>query len=440
MPQKLVLKRRWDNGGEVFEPADYKGEIFEVKDPAEEARLINEGTMEPYIDEDLKSMKREIAKHTKPGGSRHKIAAIHRKDNDPTSGKGGFGDPCLRSKKYDDLFPYARGGGRFDSFDEQCKAVLAGNDPRLTVVDKDLSEGSGASGGFLVEQQTVREIFDTSLEAEIVRPRATVYPTRSNNITVRAMDIGDHDNGIAGVVATWTAEAASKTKTDPIFREMNMRVGKLVCYTVTSDELADDTQNLGQVIGNAFSKAMTWYLDSAFINGLGGNDPMGILQADCLISHSRATASKIRWPDLANMWAKLAPGSHKRAVWMVSPAGLVELMKLSVEDHAGTIQSGYWVSAAGAPALDTLFGRPLIVTEHCAALGTVGDLILADWSQYIIALRHDFRLETTNAENFRTDQTSWRAVIRIDGQPGWHEAVTLKDNTTASPFVALAAP
>jgi HK97 family phage major capsid protein len=83
-------------------------------------------------------------------------------------------------------------------------------------------------------------------------------------------------------------------------------------------------------------------------------------------------------------------------------------------------------------------GRPVIAVEQCPALGTVGDIILADLRHYIIidgginpAISADVR--------FLNDEIVWRFVLRVDGKSAFASPITpYAGSTTRSPFVALA--
>ena len=87
----------------------------------------------------------------------------------------------------------------------------------------------------------------------------------------------------------------------------------------------------------------------------------------------------------------------------------------------------------------TLMGRPVVPTEFNATLGTVGDIQLVDFQQYLTA-----SIGTVNAASsihvaFLTDETVFRFTYRIDGQPWWATALTpFKGTNTQSPFITLA--
>jgi HK97 family phage major capsid protein len=87
----------------------------------------------------------------------------------------------------------------------------------------------------------------------------------------------------------------------------------------------------------------------------------------------------------------------------------------------------------------TLFGRPVIPVEYCATLGTVGDIILADFNEYLLARKGGLQTASSIHFRFDYDETVFRFVLRLDGQPAWNAPLTpFKGSNTLSPFVALA--
>ncbi len=84
--------------------------------------------------------------------------------------------------------------------------------------------------------------------------------------------------------------------------------------------------------------------------------------------------------------------------------------------------------------------RPVLFTEKTEPLGNKGDIMLADFSQYVVGLRQDMRFDTSIHVAFETDEILSRIIERHDGQPLWDSALTLEDGTTeVSPFVVLEA-
>ena len=111
----------------------------------------------------------------------------------------------------------------------------------------------------------------------------------------------------------------------------------------------------------------------------------------------------------------------------------------------GTGGAVLWQPAGGLSQspYTTLMGRPLLLTEHCQALGTAGDIVLCDWSQYLIGGKPGAQIQTASSMHFsfNTDETAFRFVLRYDGQPWWASALTPEHGgveASLSPFVALA--
>ena len=90
----------------------------------------------------------------------------------------------------------------------------------------------------------------------------------------------------------------------------------------------------------------------------------------------------------------------------------------------------------------SLLGSPLILTEHCPAVGDVGDIILGDYRQYLIGQKAAASITAATSIHLRflTDETAFRFTLRMDGQPWEQSALTPKRGAqTLSSFVTLAA-
>jgi len=87
----------------------------------------------------------------------------------------------------------------------------------------------------------------------------------------------------------------------------------------------------------------------------------------------------------------------------------------------------------------SILTRPVIFPEKTEPLGDVGDIMLADFSQYVIGLRAEMKIDLSQHVYFTTDEGAARLIERHDAQPLWDEALTLEDGSTeVSPFVTLA--
>ncbi len=72
---------------------------------------------------------------------------------------------------------------------------------------------------------------------------------------------------------------------------------------------------------------------------------------------------------------------------------------------------------------------------------TSGDIILADFGEYILIDKGGISNASSIHVSFLTDQTVFRFVYRVDGQPSWNAALTPYKSAgatgTLSPFVVL---
>ena len=121
-------------------------------------------------------------------------------------------------------------------------------------------------------------------------------------------------------------------------------------------------------------------------------------------------------------------------VWIINQSLMSEMLQLN--GPAGN-PSYLWGSAVeGSP--DRLLGFPVIWSEKNPTLGTAGDVILADWSYYLIGDRQNTTIDSSIHNRFETDETTWRAVHRVDGRPWLSAPLTLQEGTQQeSPFVIL---
>lgn len=344
--------------------------------------------------------------------------------------------------------------GKFKSFGEFAKATWMLNarnvrDNRLTWWSEDgggqkaMSEGVGADGGFLVPSEFRAELMSIALGRSVVRPRATVIPMSRRSVTIPVLDqTGVANNGapnfFGGISARWTEEAAQKAETSPKFRNIELVAHKLALITYSSDELiADSAISLQAFLTSerGFSGAIAYQEDYAFLHGSGAGAPLGVLNSGATITVPRTSDSpRVTFDDLANMMASFLPSAN--GVWLASQSLMVDLLTLA----GPTGNASYLWGNASAGVPNTLLGMPIIFSEKMNRAGVAGDLLLADFSYYLVGDRQNTTIETSIHNRFENDQTTWRAVHRVDGQPWLSAPVTYADGVTQiSPFVMLGA-
>jgi HK97 family phage major capsid protein len=325
---------------------------------------------------------------------------------------------------------------RFKSFDE-----FIGKVKTRDMSIKDLAEGAGNTGGYLVPDEYKTEILRINLENSVVRNNgARIVQMNSATCQFPALDMSSNAAGsiYGGATAYWGGENASITESQPSFDNVKLELNKLTAYVEDSNELEQDAiTNMGSLLTMMYGEVLAFEEDYAFINGDGVNKPLGILTAPCLVSVSRATASQIHPSDIVNMIARFK-GSLDRAVFTVNQSALPQIYQLR-DDNGNFIWHPGNSGSIATRAMGTLYGIPMVVTEKNPALGTKGDLILADWSHYLIGDRGGLRTDYSQHFKFKNDQMAYRCIKRVDGQPWLKSAITPRNGgSTLSPFVTIA--
>ena len=341
---------------------------------------------------------------------------------------------------------------RFVSLGEQLGAVMNASipgrstDPRLYNAATGLGETIPSDGGFLVQtdfsSELLKQVWETGRLAS--RCRRITISSNSNSLKINGVDetsrvAGSRGGGIRGY---WAAEAGSKTESKPKFRQIDLNLKKLVGLCYATDELLDDAAALEGYIREGFVSEFGFLLDDAIINGVGGGLPLGIMNAGCLVSVTKEDgqdADTIVAENIVNMYARLFAGSRADAVWLVNQNVEPQLFLLSVPVGAGGVPVYMPPGGLSQAPYGTLLGRPVLPIEQCQTLGDKGDIILADFRNgYVLAEKGGIQSAMSIHVKFEYDESVFRFVMRVDGQPVRATALTpYKGSDTLSHFVTL---
>jgi len=229
------------------------------------------------------------------------------------------------------------------------------------------------------------------MENSIVRPRATIVPMGA---------IKKRHLGIPGVNATG-------------YEEVILTAHPMVAFMQTSNEVP----NPEPIIRQELAAAAAWTEDRAFLFGHGWGMPLGAARSPATVAVSRRRkwrilhklGSAVTKKDVVNM-AERHFGNN--SVWFVSFSAWPDVEKLVNPDGG-------------------LLGWPVVLTDLQPKRGYYGDVMLCDWSFYVIGDR-GATIESADHVRFDSDLRDWRIVDRLDGKPWMTEPVD-----GLSPFVVL---
>lgn len=352
--------------------------------------------------------------------------------------KGTLYNPKALGAPHDDLFDQP--ADFFHSISDRSNKT-AELSTKLHTLSNAMSSIKPADGGFLVPEVLRAELLRIALEKAIVRSRARVIPMDSATVPFPMVDSTSNVGSVfGGITGFWTEEGATLTESHPSFGRIKLEAHKLTLYTEVPNELLMDAlQALEALINQIFPEALAWFEDISFFIGGGVGEPLGFLNAPANVKVDRATNNQIAWADIANMYARMLPGSLDRAVWVASPDIMPQLLQMTIGGTTPIVWLGgdNFPTAAAAPRLSIL-GVPMIVSEKARALGSAGDLNLVDFGYYLIGDRQAMSARQSEDFKFDEDKTAFRVIERLDGRPWLQSAITPQNNgNTLSPFVQL---
>jgi len=300
-------------------------------------------------------------------------------------------------------------------------------------------EGVPSSGGFSVPEPLAAQWLDDSIEGEIIRPRATVWPMESATRKVPGWDAANQTGGtlFGGFAMEFLAETGEGNKQTGKLRAIELKAKKGAIFVDISNELREDGQGFEAQLDRAMRTSIGYGMDAAFIAGVGAGQPLGIRNDPAKITVTKEAgqvADTICWENLCKMFARVYPAGRQRAIWLANDTTITQLLSLSISVGTG----GSWIPVmTESNGQFRILGRPVLFTSHLPTLGDADDIMLVDLSQYAIGIRREVRLEKSNIPGWTKDLMSYRVLLRFDGLGTWNKAITPKNGDSLSWCVSL---
>jgi HK97 family phage major capsid protein len=309
------------------------------------------------------------------------------------------------------------------------------------------SEAVGADGGFSVPPEWRAEIMQLTEAENSLLSMCDNQTVSGNSITFPTDETTPHQS-TGGILAYWDSEAAAITQSKPSLKELTVKLHRLTALVPVTEELLEDSSAMAGYVAKKAGEKLAFKINDAIINGLGSGQPLGIMAAPCRVNITKVTsqvAATFHADNAASMMARMPANSFARAVWLINQDVLPSIMKLgfAITTAAGTAAGAgpmYLMpnGLANSSPYGSLMGRPIIITEACAALGTSGDVILADLSRYLAVTKGSLRSDVSIHLWFDQNLTAFRFVLRMNGQPWLSAAIARKNGSnTLSNFVTV---
>ena len=244
-------------------------------------------------------------------------------------------------------------------------------------------------------------------------------PSRARELLLPGVDETSRSDGSrwGGLLSYWLSEGASVTTKFPRFRQIAMNAQKVIAIAYGVTQLLEDAPAFEGHMRRALGSELAFQLDNCNLKGSGAGQPLGITNATATISIAKETgqaASSLVYENLGKMWSRLPAPCRRRATWLCNEVGRVYL----TVGASGSVPRVYTPAGANRNADALLYGRPVLAVEQAPTLGNIGDICLADLSQYVI-LSGPLQAAMSADVAFLADEAVFRFVLRVDGEPLW---------------------
>ena len=317
---------------------------------------------------------------------------------------------------------------------KHCLHAAVGSDEHQT--------GSDPYGGFTVPKGFLPTIMQVPAEVDPIAGRTTSIPMESPIIKITARVDKNHSTSVSGGLRVYRREETQEaTASRMVLEEITMHAHSLFGAAYASEELlARSRSSFVALIQNGFREEFGAHIVNERLNGTGVGEYLGILNSPATVVVSKdnsQTNDTITYSNVINMRSRC--WRYGQAIWLANHDTLPQLMQLSqaVGTAGGQV---VWQPSAREDHPDLLLGRPIYFTEYANTLGDKGDLILANWSQYLEGTLTGLQSAESIHVRFLNHERTFKLWMENDGRPWWTSPLTPKNSTnTLSPFVVLEA-
>lgn len=277
-----------------------------------------------------------------------------------------------------------------------------------------LSESTDADGGYLVPEEFEDYIVTGLDEANVIRSIAKVITTRND----RKIPIA-----VGHSAASWTAENAAFTESNPTFGQKEIDAYKLTDLIRVSVELLQDAAfPLEQYIANEFARAFGIAEEQAFCVGTGSGQPTGIFTANGgTVGVTAAANNAITADELINLVYALKAPYRRNAKFLMNDVTISAIRKL--KDGNGVY---LWQPSLQAGEPDKLLGYDLYTSPYVPVMAAGAYTVaFGDFQNYWIGDRAGRTVQRLNELYATNGQIGYVATERVDGKVILPEGIQL---------------
>ena len=228
-------------------------------------------------------------------------------------------------------------------------------------------------------------------------------------------------------IGTQVGEGTAIGGTDAVFGKMTLNSFKYGQLVKLSTETIDDdgVDILGFVAGNV-ARAVGEIVATALVTGGGSGAPNGI---ETVVTNANAPTGGtigglvggLTYDNLVDLVYSVNDNYRSRpsAAWLMRDKTAGSVRKLR-DGAGGTIGAVLWEPSltagiqGGQP--DRLLGFPVYTDPNVASIASTKKVaFFGDWDSYFVRTVGGFRFERSDEFSFNTDESTFRGLLRVDG-------------------------
>ena len=309
-----------------------------------------------------------------------------------------------------------------------------------------MSESVDPDGGAVIPNEYSGRIWERARTQTMLMDSIDMTPISGNTMVMPADAESSRVDGSrsGGILGYWEGEADQYQKSKPTFRKLELKLKKLTLMAFMTNELLEDSGGaLDSYLMRKAAQELVFKTNNGLIRGTGSGIPLGALNAPCKVTQAAVGgqgAGTVVAKNIISMWARLYAPCRPNAAWYINQDVEPQLAQLALA--TGTY-SGQLVYMPPTGLSDTVFGtlqgRPVIPIEQCSTVGTEGDIILADFTQFVGIKKASGMQQSVSIHlRFDYDETVFKFTLRLDAQPAWQAPLTpFQGSNTQSPIITL---
>ena len=292
--------------------------------------------------------------------------------------------------------------------------------------------GEDNTGTYLTYQEMLLEILKANYAEGTVFERTIKIPVsdKANGIIVPIVDQSTRSvsGGIlGGILPIEVTEGTAITKSKPAFKQTPLELNQIGVAVTLTNAILQDTSAIAPFLSNGLTEGLRFWIDRNIIYGSGlGTGGIGKFTAmngvgnpacaiGCRATKFMTVANPYTVTNIREMVKEYYGGED--GVWVMGHTAYHEIIDLYSSSTYPMFPLIF-----NPDGTQTLFGYKIIHADFMDAR----DILLGDFSQYVTALK-PIREGVNEYLYWLTNQTSFKAVARINGCPIWSGPIREQD-------------